>query len=1167
MEDSNKKFRYFGLTNLAVNNRTSVIILTLLVLILGMAAYTSMPKESFPEIVQPTIYVGTPYPGNSAKEMENLITRPIEKEVKTISGVKNINSTCIQDFSNVIVEFNTDVDVDEALMDVKDAVDRAKSELPTDLPQDPDVFEINFSEFPFVTVNLSGNLSMDELRGYAEYLQDKIEALPEISKAEIKGALEREVRVDVDLLKMESLKISFQDIENAISSENLTMSGGSVLTNDFRRDIRVVGEFKSPSEIKDVIVKAENANPVYLRDFADVSMGFQEATSYSRADKLPVVSLNVVKRSGENLLNAADKMRVIVDEAKETRFPKELTVNLFSDQSVAIRKQVSELENSIISGVILVVVVLLFFLGFRNALFVGIAIPLSMLMGIMFLNATGNTLNMVVLFSLILALGLLVDNAIVVVENIYRYMQEGFSSVEAAKRGAGEVATPIIASTATTLAAFVPLAFWPGLMGSFMKYLPITLIVVLVSSLIVALVINPVLTAVFMKVDAKSDDPNIRRKKMRRTIFIIVAMLLISIVAHFMGSYFRGAIPDTAIGSRAAMREVPWVFRNIMWIVSGLFFINYFLLRPASFFFQNWFLPRLEAVYDRFIRLALHKKMPYIVFGGTFILLFAAIGLFRMFAPKVEFFPAGEPLYVNLFIQLPLGTDIEKTNEFTFDLESKVHDIINPYKEIVESVLVQIGEGTGDPSQPSDPGTSPEKARITVSFVQFEYRNGISTSKIMNQLRDEIGEYPGVQIIVDKNAEGPPTGKPISIEITGEEIDDLTKVCDDVVNYLERADVPGVEELTADVQLGKPELIVSIDREAARRFEISTYNIAMGIRTALFGKEISKFKQGEDEYPVQVRLNKKYRNNIDALLGQKVTFRNPSNGQIAQVPMSAVTSVEYSSTYSSIRRKDMDRVITISSNVLADYNPTEVVGRIKELMQQYDLPQGMTYSFGGEQEEQAENSAFLMSAFMFALAMIFLIIVAQFNSLTAPIIILFSIIFSTIGVFLGYILTGSDFIIIMTGVGIISLAGIVVNNAIVLLDYIILLRRRKREELNIPDSHQLNKDEVRQAIVQGGKTRLRPVLLTAITTVLGLIPLAIGVNINFVTLVTKFDPQWFLGGDNVAFWGPMAWTVIYGLVFATFLTLVVVPAMYWVFYRLKERIKGALGRGKPIFEQ
>jgi multidrug efflux pump len=722
----------------------------------------------------------------------------------------------------------------------------------------------------------------------------------------------------------------------------------------------------------------------------------------------------------------------------------------------------------------------------------------------------------------------LVDNAIVVVENIYRYMQEGYSGMEAAKYGAGEVAMPIIASTATTLAAFIPLAFWPGIMGSFMQYMPLTLIIVLTSSLIVALVINTTFTSRLMKIDEKVEDKALRNRKRRNILIGSAIMLLLAVAFHF--------------------GNVIWA-RNLLVITAGISLLNVFLLRPGAFYFQNRVLPVLEQGYDNFVRAAL--RVPLMVFIGTFVLLFAAIFLLVVRAPKVEFFPAAEPTYVNVFVEMPLGTDIEATNRITQEMEEKVAEAVKPYRGIVEAVLTQIGENTSDPNAPPEPGASPNKARITVAFVPNQERGGINTFEVMEKMRESVKGFPGVEVSIAKNADGPATGKPINLEIQGDEIDELATVSEEVLKYLEGKNIPGIEELKADVKIGKPELTIDIDREAARRYEISTYDIANAIRTSVYGAEVSTFKEGEDEYPIFVRLDERYRYDVDNLLNQKVTFRSPATGKISQVPISAVADVDFSSTYSSIKRKNLKRAITIYSDVVQGYNANEIIAELTDLMKVYPLPAGYSWEFTGEQQQQAEDMGFLMTAFSVAIFAIFLIIVAQFNSLASPVIIALSILFSTIGVFLGYVFTGRTISVIFTGVGIVSLAGVVVNNAIVLIDYIKLLIRRRLDQQGQDKIYDLPQEQIKEDIIQAGGTRLRPVLLTAITTVLGLIPLAIGFNFNFFTLITETDPRIFIGGDNTAIWGPMAWTVIYGLIFATFLTLVVVPVMYWLAYRLQ----------------
>ena len=1129
------KLKEFGLTSFSVDNATTVFLLTIMVFLFGLQSYNSMPKEQFPEVSFPTVFVNTPYFGNSAADIENLITRPLEKEINTIIGLESMTSISIQDFSVVTVEFDASVEMDEAVRKVKDAVDVAKSELPTDLETEPRVVEINLSEIPIMSVNLSGDFSIDELKEYAEYLEDEFENIPQISEADIKGALEREVKIDVDLAKMESLKISFGDIDNAVASENLTMSGGEIKSDGYLRAVRVIGQFENMDQIRNIIVKSESQRPIYLKDIAEVTYGYKDRTSIARSDGLPVVSVDVIKRTGENLIEAADNVKEILRKAENTVFPADLKVSIFNDQSQNTKILISNLENSIISGMILVIVVLLFFMGLRNASFVGIAIPLSMLTGILWLYLTGVTLNMVVLFSLILALGMLVDNAIVMVENIYRYFQRGYSPIEAAKYGAGEVAVPIIASTATTVAAFVPLAFWPGLFGEFMKYLPITLILVLTSSLLVALVINPVFTSRFMKVDEKQDSAAKRRRKKRNNLIFVLGCIILAVVFHFTG--------------------VLWV-RNLLGIVAIITLLNTYMLRPSSFYFQDRIMPALEHGYNLFITMALRRRMPVVVFFGTFALLIFSILLLAFNTPKIVFFPSTDPLYINVFVELPLGRDINTTDQAVRVIERQIDKVLEPYEQIVESVLTQIGENTSDPNSPPEPGSSPNKARITVTFVPTQERGGVKTSIIMNDIRSQLSDLPGVQIVVDQNASGPPAGKPINIELQGENIDELALLSEDLIDYIKNQNIGGIEELKADVQIGKPELLVHINRENARRFELSTAMIADAIRTSIYGKEVSKYKDGEDEYPIQLRLDSTYRNNISSILNQRITFRNPASGLLTQVPISAVANIEYSSTYSAIKRKDMERVITVYSNLLAGYNANEVVAEIRESLKGFDFPPGINYEFTGEQEQQTKDMAFLETAFTISVFLIFIILVSQFNSIISPFIIILTVLFSTIGVFLGYAITGRDVSVIFTGVGIISLAGIVVNNAIVLVDYINLLIHRKGKEIGQIGIWEMDKEIVKDMIIEGGETRLRPVILTAITTILGLIPLAIGLNIDFFSLITDLDANIYIGGDNTAIWGPMAWTVIYGLVFSTFLTLIVVPAMYWLAYRLMVRIRG-----------
>lgn len=1192
-EKKPKSIKEFGLSTMSVNNRTTVIVITVIVLLAGLFSYQSMPKEAFPDIVTPEIYIGTAYPGNSAMDIEKLITRPFEKEINTISGIDEMTSTSIQGYSSIQVTFDFSVTPEEALRKVKDKIDVAMSDsdFPDDLPADPNVFEMNFSELmPIMNVNLSGDFSLDQLKEYGEYLEDEIEDIPEITSVDIRGVMDKEVKVDLDVHRMESVEVSFDNVANAISQENLTLSGGDIKSDGYNRSVRVIGEYTDWRDIENIVVKHERGNTVYLRDIAKVSFGEQEKESYARQYLNPVVSLDIKKKAGENLLLASDQINEVIKKAQEEVFPENLEISITNDQSDNTRTQVDELANSIILGMVLVVVVLLFFLGLRNSLFVGMAIPLSMFLSLFILNIMGITMNTIVLFALVLALGMLVDNGIVVVENIYRLMDEGKKPLDAARQGVGEVAWPIIASTATTLAAFIPLIFWPGIMGEFMGYLPITLIIVLSSSLFVALVINPVFTALFMKLE--EEDEQIPRKRLIIYFAVLAASLFVDVVGDEVGALnvLAGFIvsivlilflkdfsflsdstnkknilfPSLGLIAMALVYFVAGqnVSANFIGVTGSFLIVNAYIIFPSSQFFQRKGIPALEDIYDRFIVTALRGKNPYLFLGGTAGLLVLAFILLIAFTPKVLFFPVNQPHYLNIFIEMPIGTNIEKTNEVTKDIERTVINYLKKYDEVdpatgdtvnflVESVIGQVGEGTSDPKQGQQMGTTPHKGRITVSFVKFQEREGVMTADVQTAVRDAIKSYPGVKITVDKDQSGPPTGAPISIELSGDDYYAMMEEAEYIRSMIDASNIGGIEELKLDVEQGKPELSIIVDRDKARRLGLSTYSIGNVFRTAIYGNEVSTYKEGEDDYPIYVRMAEEYRNNPDFLMNQRITFRDASSGSIVQVPISAVATDKKVSTFSAVKRADMDRVITISSNVTEGYNATEINQKIKQMFANYELPKGMKVSFTGEQEEQAEEMAFLSTALIIAMFLIILIIVMQFNSISTPFIIGVSVFFSLIGVLLGLVIFQMDFVIMMTMIGIISLAGIVVNNAIVLIDYTNQLIEERKEELDMDEEDRLSLDEIKVAIEQAGKTRLRPVLLTAITTVLGLIPLAIGLNIDFFSFFTTLDPNLYMGGDNVAFWGPMSWTIIFGLTFATFLTLVIVPVMYYILKRMK----------------
>ncbi len=1126
-EKKDKVFREFKLTSIALKNKNTVYLLAGILLIFGIVTYQGLPKELYPEIVWPQIMVNTVYPGNAPEDIENLITRPLEKEIENVRGLKKVTSVSAQDASMIFAEFTTDVDLEDALRRVKDAVDIAKNELPpaSDIIG-PNAFDIDFSEFPILNINLSGDYSIEELKKYAEYLEDEMESISEVSSVSIQGVNEREIKINVDLIKLEAYDLSFNDINNAVNYENMSMSGGEILLGKTRRNIRILGEFETVKDMENIIVKNKDGNIVYLRDIADVIDGYEEPSSFARLNKQSVVSVQVVKKGGQNLLTTTQKVFDVLEKSKKDKMlPEDLKISITNDQSEVVKMQLSNLENSMIMGVIFVIIVLFFFLGTRNALFVGLAIPMSMMISFVIIGAIDFQINMIVLFALILALGMLVDNAIVVVENIYRYVDNGYEPWEAAKRAVGEIAIPIIASTATTLAAFFPLALWEGLMGEFMKYLPITLIIVLTSSLFVALVIIPVFSATFIK--AKNGNENNTKKKKQFGIYGAIAMMVFGGLMLFADKT---------------------VFGNLLLFFGFIGVLNLLFLSRMESWFQQVFLVKLERAYSKVLTYALRGRNLIIFFGGTILLMFITIGLFFSRMPDVVFFPAGDPNYVNIVAELPVGTDITGTNDFVKEIEDDLYDFLiaegvlieNDTTSIVESILSTVGQG--DPNDFTS-GSMPNKALITVSFIDYEFRGDVNTSDIMSAMSKEfLGKYPGVELELSKDEGGPPTGKPVNLEIIGADFEKLTYLADTIKTFIELSDIEGIEGLKMNISTQQPELLIHIDRDKAQRFGLSTGMISSTFRNALFGFEASNFKVGEDEFPIQVRLKDEYRYDLQALENMKITIFG--DGPPTHIPLSSVAEFEYSTSLSSVRRKDLKRVITLYSNVIEGYNANTINMQLASLMEGFEMPTAYTYEFTGEQQEQDESSDFLGRAMLIALALIMLILVTQFNSLIRTLIIMMSIIFSTIGVFGGLWTFNMDFVVIMTGIGIISLAGIVVNNAIVLIDYIELLKDKKRREMGLPEDAFLPVSVATECLIEGGKTRLRPVLLTAITTILGLLPMAVGLNFDFQGLLTNYEPNIYFGGDMASMWKSMSWTVIFGLTFSTFLTLIIVPVMY-----------------------
>ena len=1109
------KFKEFKPSSWAIDNKMTVYLVTIFICIVGVMTYNSLPKENFPDITVPTIYINTVNGGNSPTNIENTITKPIEKKLKAVSGVKKFTSTSLQDVSVIVVEFNTNVSVADAKVKVKDAVDDARSDLPQELTQEPMIKEIAFSEIPIMYINIAGNYDLKELKKHAEDLQDRIEGLKEINEVKIVGALDREIQVNIDMYKLQAAQLTLSDVSRAIAAENLSLTGGNVPLNGMKPTLSIKSEFKNPKEIEDIVVTSASGAKLFIKDFAEVKDGFLEQESYSSTHGKNVITLNVIKRSGENLIDASDKIYKVIDDMKLHSFPKGLEVTVSGDQSSKTKVTLHDLINTIIIGFILVTVVLMFFMGVTNALFVALSVPLSMFIAFLVMPSIGFTFNMIVLFAFLLALGIVVDDAIVVIENTHRLFDNGKRNIKtAAKMAAGEVFMPVLSGTITTLAPFIPLAFWPGIIGKFMYYLPVTLIIALLASLFVAYIINPVFAVDFMKSheEESKEHGKITKKARLQLIVYGIIILLCYATKHIMAA-------------------------NIVVFLALFLILNRLWLYKVIEYWQFKAWPAFQRLYTKTLVRSL--KYPWASLFIVVVIFIGSVMFFSVRSPKVVFFPQGDPNNVYVYVKLPTGTDPAVTNALMRKVEKKVYSVIGENNDIVESIITNVTIGTTDP-QDQDQNKYPNRGKIAINFVEYEKRHGIATKDYLLKLQDIKWDLPGADITVNKEQSGPPTAKAINIEVTGDNFDDLVSNAAGFKKYIDSMKVGGVASLKSDFESNKPEIVFDIDRERANREGLSTYLLATEIRGAVYGIEASKFRDVDDEYPIQLRYKFDQRIDIEALRNLKITYRDMNmGGQVRSVPLSSVCNIRYDYTFAGIKRKNNKRVITLSSDVKEGFNANEVVAKLQVVAEGYKPHGDITVKFTGQQEDQKETASFLGNAMLTAVGLMLLVLVALFNSLGKPLIILSEIVLSIIGVLLGTAFFKMDMSIVMTGIGIVALGGIVVRNGILLVEFAEFAREGGMN--------------LYEATVEAGRTRMTPVLLTATAAILGLIPLAVGLNIDFESLFTHLNPHIFFGGDNVVFWGPLSWTMIFGLSFATVLTLLLVPAMYLITERLKRK--------------
>lgn len=1045
------------LSNLAVDNKVAVYILILIIFVFGLTSYLALPREAAPDVSIPLVIVSTPYIGVSPADIEGLVTQPLERNLKSLKDIKQITSASKEGLSTIRVEFTVGVDIDEALRRVRDEVNSTRPELPADI-LDPIVSEINFSEFPIMYVNVQGNLGIARLKTIAKDLQDEFESIPGVLRADISGGLEPEVQVNCDVNLLNGYKISFDDVANAIRSENVTIPGGSLDNKRTSLSVRVPGEYREVRPIEEIVVKLQNGLPIYVRDVATVTYAFEDRQTYARLNGEDVVTLAVRKRAGENLVRIAEEVKKITARTTPT-LPQGVSLVISNDQSIFINRSVHELENSIMTGMVLVVLVLFMFFGFKNSILISTAIPLSMFIGFIILSLAGITLNFVVLFGLVLVLGIVVDDAIVVIENIYRHQQIYHKPPDvAAKDATAEVALPVATSTFTTLAAFIPLLFWPGVVGDFMKYLPLTLIFTLGASLFVAYVISPVQGARWINY----------RKEIRKAK---------ENLAH--PHWYKKYNPFTIIYHKVDERLFPY----------------------------------LIAQYERTLRWTLLHKGKTILAAVGF--LFVVFVLFGLFSQGVVFFPDTQPNLINVTMELPSGTALDRTDQLGRQVEREIRGV--PGARDMEFVVASIGT-SDDPFDFGGQGTS-NKGNVAINFFEKAKRSQ-SSFTTLEEVREQVKGIQGGILKVSKQQMGPPVGAPVSIEVAGEDYARLAALSAEVQNRI-RA-IPNLVDLKDNYNTGKPEIEVEVDREKAALFWMNTAQVAGTVRAAVNGVEASKYRVGEDEYKIRVRLREDQRQSPDDLENLQITFMN-KRGKLLTVPLTAVASVRSTSAIAAIQRKDQKRVITISGEVQGRL-ASEVLADVKETLAAMELPAGYTIKYTGQDEEQAKAASFLSTAFIVTLLLVFLVLVTEFNSIRVPFVIMLSVLLSLIGVLIGLIVTFTPFSVIMTGVGVIALAGIVVKNAIVLLDF---MKHLRGSGLSLED-----------ALVEAGRTRLRPVMLTAGTTVLGIIPLATGIDFDW----RSFQPV--IGAESADFWRPLGVAIIFGLMVSTFLTLVVVPTFY-----------------------
>jgi multidrug efflux pump len=1034
-----------ALVDAAIQNNRVVLLILIFILITGSLAYLQIPKESEPDIAIPIIYVSLAHEGISPEDAERLLVRPMEKELRTIEGIKEMQAVAGEGHASVTLEFDAGFDSEQALRDVLQKVDIARAELP-DSSEEPTVHEINLSLFPILVITLSGEVPERTLLLLARQLKDAIEAIPEVLKVEIAGDREEVIEIIIDPLHVESYNLNYEEVVQFFQRNNQLVAAGALDTGSGRFNVKIPGIFETLEDILTLPIKVDAKRVVTLQDVAEIRRTFKDPLTFARLNGQPALALEISKRTGTNIIETIEKARYVVEKYQQN-FPAKIQVNYIQDKSKDVRNILTDLQNNVLSAVLLVSIVILGVLGVHTATLVAIAIPGSFLLGILALAQMGLTMNIVVLFSLILASGMLIDGAIIVTEFADRKMSEGFSKKEAYALAAKRMFWPIIGATATTLAVFLPLLFWPGIVGEFMKYLPITVIATLTASLLMALIFMPTLGALFGRPSAVD--------------MIDHDTAPLDTVKGFTGLYVR---------LLSILIRVPWL---VLLLALGL----------------------LMGV--------------YVVYGK--------------YGKGVEFFPDVEPEQMNIYVRTRGDFSVQERSALVQEVEARILDM-----QEFASVYTNSGIVSADNAPEDTIGV------IAIEFIDWQLRR--PAKEIIKEIRQRTADLSGMMVEIIKQEGGPSEGKPIKIEISARDVDLLNPATAELVAGLQQID--GLVDIEDSRPLPGIDWKIEVDRTQASRFGADIATVGNGVQLVTNGIKVAEYRpdDADEELDIRIRFPTEYRG-----LDQLDRLRIQTN--VGLVPISLFIKRIAQQRIGTIKRSDERRIITVQAGVeegvLVDDKLQAIHHWLDEVQKsgQKSLltDPKVTLTFKGEDKDQREAEEFLSRAFLTALFLVMMILVAQFNNFYYTLLILSAVILSTVGVLIGLLVTQQPFGIVMCGIGVIALAGIVVNNNIVLIDTFNILYNKGL------DAH--------EAVLRTGAQRLRPVLLTTITTILGLMPMVLAMNIDLVTREIAF------GAPSTQWWTQLATSIAGGLTFATLLTLILTPCLLVLGKRRPQKTK------------